>query len=65
VECEVQAVVVTGGPSTNIDTLLKISLVDSAPISFGDEQRKDADVNELICFLETEELLKITSELRR
>ena len=55
-ECEVQVAIVTGGPSTDIGTLLQSSPVDSAPISFGDEQRKDADLNELICFLETEEL---------
>ena len=55
-ECEIQVAVVSGGPATSIDTLLLTSPVASTPVSFGEEQRKDTSVREVIYFLETEEL---------
>ena len=55
-ECEVQVALVDGEPPASIDTLLQTGPVDTTGTSFGEEQRKDATVNEMICFLETGEL---------
>ena len=55
-ECEVQVAEVRSEPTTTIDTLLQLDPVTSTRVSFGEEQRKDTQVTEVICFLETEEL---------
>jgi len=41
---------VSSEPDANIETLLQASPVDTAPISFGREQSKYADINKIICF---------------